>query len=287
LTRVVCWREAIRSESTLYIIAEGDDGRTYVIKYVDGGDGVKTIIVDWLSCRLAALLGIPVPILAPIEIGPALLPGDLDSEVSVLVHKCLEFNPVLAFLQRVPGSGLPGTMAQAGELAGSIFLFDILIGNLDRTRDNPDTLRSNSCLFFHDFSRSITMRSAIDGRDPVVPQFISVFRRHPFFKVGIAAERFRRRVLALSDDSLAGIAASVPPVWLQRLSPGLSEDDRNARVLRALHLVRDRASGLDAYVAGIERSSADPDAIRVSRKFGNTRAFLGRIVQSDSVLKRG
>jgi hypothetical protein len=287
MPRAVSWREAIRSESTLFIIAEGDDGRTYVIKHVDSGDGATTIIVDWLSCRLAALLGIPVPIPAPIEIGPALLPAELDTEISVPVHKGLEQNPALAFLQQVPGFGLSGTLAQAGEIADDIFLFDILIGNLDRTRDHPDALRSKSCLFGHDFSGSITMRSAIDGRDPVVPQFFAIFRRHPFFKVGIAAERFRRKVLALSDDSLAEIAASVPPVWLQRLYPGLSPDERNAKVVRALHIVRDRASGLDAYVAGIERSSTNPDEIRVSRKFGDTRAFLGRIVQSDSACSRG
>lgn len=287
MTRAVSWREAIRSGSTLYIIAEGDDGRIHVIKHVDSGYGAKTIIIDWLCCRLAALLGIPVPIPAPIEMGPALLPADLDSEIAALVHECLELNPVLSFLQQVPGSGLSGTSAQAGEIADDIFLFDILIGNLDRTSDNPDALRSKSCLFGHDFSGSITMRSAIDGRDPVVPQFFAIFRRHPFFKAGIAAERFRRKVLALADDSLAEIAASVPPVWLQRLYPGRSRDERNARVVRALHIVRDRASGLDAYVAGIGRASTNPDEIRVSRKFGNTRAFLGRMVESDFVNRRG
>lgn len=287
ITRAVSWRGAIRRESTIFLVVETDGGMTHVIRCAgSGGDG-KTVIIDWLSCRLAGLLQIPVPLPVLIDLRPVLLLAEFDPGVSALVTQHLESNSATSFIQEIPDPAHLQTLPPAARMADNIFLFDLLIGSLDWTWDYTNILRLKGCLFCHDFACSITMRSALNGRDTVLPQPIAIYRHHPFYRAGIPVERFRREVQALSDASFTGITDVMPAAWLQRLYPDLGLEETKAKVVRALQIIRKKAPRLDALVAAIDRSSFGPGHIRVSRMFGNTKAFLCRIVKSGFGCRRG
>ena len=274
MLQAIALQEAVRRGPTLLLVFGGDDGRSYLVRCADNGDGVKSLVVDWLSAGLAALLHLPV--LAPVTIeicGSDLVPACMDSELGEMVDRipgvmlavpCIEDATVLCRGEIVP---------VLSETSDDIFLFDVLVGNIDRTWDNASILRTRSRLCYHDFSCSMAMRSALEGRDSAMFQS-GVFRRHPCYREGVTAKRFRRRVQAVSDTSLAAVAATVPDIWLLRLFPTIDAAARERKVFRALQIVRDRVLRLEAMIAAIERSQVDPEGRRVSRMLGNRTTFL-------------
>lgn len=274
MLQAIALQEAVRRGSTLLLVFGGDDGRSYLVRCGDNGDSVKRQVVDWLSSGLAALLHLPV--LAPVTIeisGSDLFPACLDSELGEIVDRIPGVRLAVPCIEDATALCWGDVLTVISETSDDIFLFDVLVGNLDRTWDNTGMLRSGCRLYYHDFPCSMAMRSALEGRDSAMFQS-GVFRRHPFYREGVTAKRFRRRVQAVSDASLAAVAATVPDVWLPRLFPMIDAAARERKVFRALQLVRDRVLRLDAMIAAIERSQVDPEGRRVSRMLGNRMTFL-------------
>jgi len=272
MIRTVAVKKAVWRGSCLLLVVEGDDDGTYIVRYDTTGDALKAAVIDWLSSGLASLLDLPVLRPVAIEISRAdLLAAHIDSatgggEGGAGLRLAVPCDEEAAELRR--GDDLPLFSSTSDD----IFLFDLLVGNLDRTLDNTGILRSKNGLFCRDYSGSLVMRTALDGRDSSMFQS-GVFRRHPCYREGVTANDFRMRVQALADASLAAIAGTVPGAWLEGIARPTAASCWEERFFRALQIVRGRVLRLDAMIAAIERSQVDPEGRRVSRMLGRSSTF--------------
>ncbi len=55
MTRLVTFVRAIRSSSTLPIVATGENGTTYVVKLRGGAEGILASVTEWIALNLGLL----------------------------------------------------------------------------------------------------------------------------------------------------------------------------------------------------------------------------------------
>ena len=107
------------------------------MEFVGAGQG-RVLVAEVVAGELARALGLPVPEIVLIEVDPVLRRSQSDEEVQDLLRASAGLNLAMD----LPGAlGFHPLAHEAGaELASRVRWFDALIGNVDRSRRNPDLL---------------------------------------------------------------------------------------------------------------------------------------------------
>ncbi len=134
-----------------------DDGESYVVKFRDNPQHVRVLANEMLAARLAALIGLPVPPAAFVEIPTALVrqspPQDLSNPLNTTKHDC---GPGLHFGSRYPGP------------AGEAQVVDFLPDRLLRRVANLESVFTGALVFDKwtcncDGRQVVFQRSAVDA----------------------------------------------------------------------------------------------------------------------------
>ena len=129
----------LREGGSLPGLMEADDLGTYVVKFRGAGQGRSALVAEVVSAGLARGLGLRVPDLVTVEVDPALAAGEPDQEVQDLLRASAGLNLGVDFL---PGAldFDPTAFPVDASTAGQVLWFDALVGNVDRSRRNPNLL---------------------------------------------------------------------------------------------------------------------------------------------------
>lgn len=132
----------LREGGSLPGLMEADDLGTYVVKFRGAGQGTRALVAEVISAGLARALELPVPDLVTVDLDAAMAPAEPDQEVQDLLRSSAGLNLGIDFL---PGAldFDPVAFPVDPELAGRVLWFDALIGNVDRSRRNPNLLHWN------------------------------------------------------------------------------------------------------------------------------------------------
>ncbi len=287
MIRAVAITKAVRRGSWLQVVVEASDGGTYRVRCEMTGEDVKASVVDWLSSNLAVLLDVPVVRPTVIAVSRVdLQAACIDAAIARVIDGAAGLRLALPCHEDAQELRRGGDLPAGSAASDAIFLFDLLVGNSERIHDKSSIVRLKSRSLCCDFACSQVMRTAIDGRDSSLFQ-AAVYRRHPCYREGVSAHGLRLAAQAVPDASLAAIAETVPEIWRKRVFGELGEPAGKKRLFRALQIVRDRVFRLDAMIAAIERSHADPEGRRVSKVLARSSTFLclaGRIAPSPQLL---
>ena len=130
----------LREGGSLPGLMEADDLGTYVVKFHGAGQGRKALIAEVISAGLARSIGLPVPELVTVDVDPGLASGEPDQEVQDLLRQSAGLNLGVDFL---PGAldFDPVAFPVDPLTAGRVLWFDALVGNMDRSRRNPNLLQ--------------------------------------------------------------------------------------------------------------------------------------------------
>jgi hypothetical protein len=208
---------------------EADDLGTYVVKYRGAGQGLKTLVAEVVSGRLARALGLPVPELVTVEVDPALAAGEPDQEVQDLLRASGGTNLGMDYL---PGAFDldPAVFAVGRELAGRVLWFDALVGNLDRSWRNPNLLHWHARPYLIDHGATLTFQHNWATADRWVPRPYDA-RDHVLIgcEPDVAGADAALGPLVTAATVRAAVA-DVPAGWLTDAGPDAYADRLLARV---------------------------------------------------------
>jgi hypothetical protein len=131
---------AFREGGSLPGLVEADDDGLYVVKFRGAGQGPRALVAEWLAGEMGRALGLLVPDLVSVDLGPEIADSEPDEEIHDLLVASVGRNLGLDFL---PGSL---TFSPAADVvtdpawAADVIWFDALVTNPDRSSRNPNML---------------------------------------------------------------------------------------------------------------------------------------------------
>ncbi len=245
----------LREGGSLPALVEADDDGLYVLKFRGAGQGPKALVAELLVGELARRAGLPVPVIAFVEVDPALGAAEPDPEIQDLLRASIGRNLGIDFL---PGA-LAFDPAAAPEvdagLAAEVVWLDALVTNVDRTPRNPNLLVWHGRLWLIDHGAALyvhhrTWRLAEHAADP----FPAIADHVLLPYAGPVPEAGERLAPALDEPALAAIAALVPDDWL--VAEGEDADPEERRRAYVEYLSRRIAHGGFAEEAERARRAA-------------------------------
>jgi hypothetical protein len=262
LTHVTATRYVtpLREGGSLPGLMEADDLGTYVVKFRGAGQGRKALVAEVVAGGLARGLGLQVPELVTVDVDPGLASGEPDEEVQDLLRLSAGLNLGIDFL---PGAldFDPVAFPVDPIAAGRVLWFDALVGNMDRSRRNPNLLQwrgmwlidhGATLSFHHRWSAAATYDDRLF--DPSDHVLLSSFP-----DVASADEELGPKVI---DELVRNAVDDVPAEWLADESGFASVNDvRAAYVERVLARLAARPAWLPSLIEAV----AHPETLAVSR----------------------
>jgi len=237
----------LREGGSLPGLMEADDLGTYVVKFHGAGQGRKALVAEVISAGLARGLGLPVPDLVTVDVDPGLASGEPDQEVQDLLRQSAGLNLGVDFL---PGAldFDPVAFPVDPLTAGGVLWFDALVGNMDRSRRNPNLLQWRGLwLIDHGATLSFHHRwptaDTYDDRPYDAADHV-LLGSHP--DVRSADESLAAGV---TDELVRAAVDDVPDVWLVD-EPGFADaaELRNAYIGRIRGRLQSRSAWLPALI---------------------------------------
>lgn len=217
MIKVVEFYQEIRTGSSLPLIVGGSDGQKYVVKLRGSGEGVLANVVEFLSLKLGQLAQIPVlaPALLLVEI--ALDQKAEDPETKELLARSVGVNLATRYLEGASVYNESSALLIDAELKDHIFLYDLLLLNIDRNAKNPNMIFNREGLRCLDYSSAVAMRSVITGRSYNELVLLKEIKRHLFCHEHLNAYAFIRKLKEISDRHINVITEELPEEWLGAL----------------------------------------------------------------------
>lgn len=226
----------LREGGSLPALVEADDDGLYVLKFRGAGQGPKALVAELVAGEIGRALGLPVPVIAFVEVDPELGRAEPDPEIQDLLRASPGINIGLDFLPGAlaydPAAGRP---VDPG-LAADVVWFDALVTNVDRSARNPNMLWWHERLWLIDHGAALVahhgdplLAGAWDRPFPIGADHVLL----PL--AGSVAEAHERMAPRLGREAIEAITALVPDAWLHDV-PGVEPDAR--RRAYAEHLVR-------------------------------------------------
>jgi hypothetical protein len=173
---VVRLLDVLEGGSSAPALAETGDGRRWVLKFSGSGGGPEGLLAEFAAARLAASLGAPTPEVQPVWL-EAGHPWEVGTdEFDDVVKRSAGWNLGVAYLE----GATPASAAALGglpvEAAARIWAADAALGNIDRTRSNPNLLTRGEEVWAVDWGACLKVLRAIAGRSGPPVRLVD----HPF-----------------------------------------------------------------------------------------------------------
>jgi hypothetical protein len=234
MIKAVEFYQEIRGGSSLPLIIGGSDGGKYVVKLRGAGDGILTNVVEWLAIKLGQLARLPVLEPALLVIDNEFAKQAPDPEIREVLEKSAGMNFGTKLVEGASILNEHKAFEVGASLKGEIFLYDLFLLNVDRNARNPNLIFNRNGLWALDYSSSMTIRSAIDGRNYEKLAVLREIKRHPFYSHEIEAYDFVRRLREIPDESVRDVVDGLPDEWLDHLPVGKAAGDKRKTISRRL-----------------------------------------------------
>lgn len=242
LLHALRFHQEIRRGSSLPLLLGGDDGQTYVVKLNAAGDGLLARVIEWLAGRLGEVLEVPVLPPVAIWVSAGLAGQAADPEIKELLAKSEGLNLATIFLPEASPFRAEAAAGLDDAVQQRLFLFDLLLLNLDRTGSNPNLIVHAGRLWSLDYSSAFEIRSLLTGAAYREHVILKQLKRHPFYRPETSAHGFLGQLRDISEDRLRAIASSLPSEWLAPLQ--LAPSAAAARTALTHKLIRLQQLGL-------------------------------------------
>ena len=241
----------LREGGSLPALIEADDDGLYVLKFRGAGQGPKSLIAELVAGEIGRALGLPVPVIAFVELDPELGKAEPDAEIRDLLKASPGLNLGLDYL---PGS-LPYDPAAERPvdpaLAADVVWFDALLTNVDRSARNPNLLVWHERLWLIDHGAALfahhgdwRLAGASDRPFPAGADHVLL----PL--AGSIADAHARLAPRLSGGVIDEVVALIPEEWVADHAAEATLAER--RDAYAAHLTRRLESG--AFAEEAERA---------------------------------
>jgi hypothetical protein len=229
----------IRTSSSAPAIVENGEGTRFVLKLVGSGAGPRGLLTEFLGTAIASAAGLPVP-----EPHPLLLAPDFPWQVGTdefddVVRRSAGWNLGLRFIPDESPLLASDLDALPKEFTSRLRIVDAVLQNVDRTRGNPNLLRSPAGLVAIDFGSCLFLNRIAAG----MKAFPFALPSNHFLAGANGSaemEDLERSVTTRICTALSSLVEACPDDWLASLPFGREE----------------LAARLEAYVQAFARRGA-------------------------------
>ena len=211
---VIRYVTPLREGGSLPAIAEADDGFLYVLKFFGAGQGVKSLVADFIGAEIARALGLKVPELVFANLNEAFGRTEPDEEIQELLRKSEGINLGVHYLS---GSITydPAVAPIDAKLASQIVWLDSLITNVDRTSRNTNMLTWNKELWLIDHGAALYFHHSWNNWEDHAKRPFTQIKDHVLLPVATELEQAdQSSKTILTPERIRGIISAVPDEWL-------------------------------------------------------------------------
>lgn len=239
--------QVIKTGSSRPLVVEDEQGDRYLVKMRESLSNPYASISDFICCKLGLALGLPVidPVWMLLE--PGLDWQNVDDEMQDTIAKSFGYNIAYPYFEKAVDVKVneitPGEPPWRG-----LFLFDLLMLNIDRGLHNLNLIRVKKRLYSFDYETSMLVTGCLQGKSfHEHPGVLQQIRQNPLH-YPVSAEQLHTMQAQLSEVNISGLLAQFPPAWLpqweeqvtllyERLSRDWQDTDRYLPLLEHLHLL--------------------------------------------------
>jgi hypothetical protein len=257
--------QPLREGGSLPAVVDTDDG-LYVVKFRGAGQGAKALVAELIAGMLAEVLGLPIPMLALVDVSDTFGRSEPDPEIGEVLRKSHGINVGLRYLDGAfnfdaTAAGSLISVAQATR----IVWFDALLTNPDRTARNTNLMIWERTPWLIDHGAALYAHhdwQAVDEARMRSP--FPLIRDHVLLTLADEASTVDEDVAALlTKDVIASVLQNVPDELLSDQAYRLDGDtpaSARARYSTYLNtrLVAPRAFTVTATTARAERLAHVP-----------------------------
>lgn len=216
----------LREGGSLPAISEGDDGFLYVLKFRGAGQGVKSLVAEFIGGEIARALGLKVPEIVFAQLDASFGRTEPDEEIQDLLKASVGLNLALHFLSGAITYDPVVTNIDT-LLASKIVWLDCLIMNVDRTVRNTNMLMWQKELWLIDHGASLYFHHSWQNLEEQATRAFAPVKDHVLLseaqRLDEADHSFRK---ILTPERIQSIISAVPEVWLSEYNAGDPEQIR-------------------------------------------------------------
>lgn len=206
----------IRKGSSVPIIAADENGNSYFVKVKAAGDGLTSLIADWIVTSIGNRIGLPILKPEMIIIDESTIINYKHPEINELVKRSYGANLAYEYFRDAqlynPSKPYPDFKKEIKDL---IFLFDSFFVNIDRTNDNPNVFNSKNNIYAVDFGACFLIKEIFDGiaycKNPEIQKLL---KRNIFYTEDVNAEMLLERFRTLTKADISEIVNAFPDEWI-------------------------------------------------------------------------
>ena len=236
----------IKTGSSRPMVVEDDRGDRYMVKMRESLSNPNASVSDFICCKLGMALGLPVidPVWMLIE--PGIDWRNVDDEMQDTIAKSYGYNIAYPFFENAADIKAP-EITPGEPPWRELFLFDLLMLNIDRTLHNLNLIRANGRLYSFDYETSMLVTGCLQGKSfHEHPAIIQQIRQNPLYYSNISPDQLQTMQAQLAQTDISGLLAQFPPGWLPqweiqvtllhaRLSRDWQDETRYLPLLERLH----------------------------------------------------
>jgi hypothetical protein len=233
VVKAVRYIQPLREGGSLPILAEGDDGKKYVVKMRGAGQGVLALVAEILSGEMGRSLGLHVPEIVLIDLDAAFGRNEPDAEIQDLFKRSVGWNVGMEFVPEATiFDAAAGDTATAVEASRTVWL-DAFTMNVDRTAKNANLLKQRERMWLIDHGASLYFQHdwphAFEKTGSKFPRSGEHILLRWATEMAAAAEFAHAK---LTTEELQRIVGLVPDEYLLSEVGDVSADERRAAYLR-------------------------------------------------------
>lgn len=216
----------LREGGSLPLLAEADDGFSYVAKLRGSGHGPKVLVAELIGGEVARAAGLKVPELITLDLSEEFGRTEPDEEVQDLLKSSTGLNLGMHFLEGALTLD-PYVNPVSPELASDIVWVDSFLTNVDRT------VRNTNMLVWHgnetwliDHGASLFFHHSMTDPDKAAQSPFAYIKDHALLHKASKLEQSAEKLTQLiTPEKLREIVDAVPAEWLVRDDIDISQDE--------------------------------------------------------------
>ena len=220
----------LREGGSMPALVEADDGFMYVLKFRGAGQGIKSLIAEFIGGEIARTIGLKVPEIVFAELDEAFGRSEPDEEIQDLLKASRGLNLGLHYLS---GSITyePSVKKIDGMLASKIVWLDAFLANMDRTAKNTNLLMWHNELWLIDHGASLYYHHNWDSFADNISNPFALIRYNVLLPLANKLKVVEAEIKSqLTVTKIQEIVNTVPAEWLELITPGEGEKARQTYI---------------------------------------------------------
>lgn len=204
----------LREGGSLPAIAEADDDFLYVLKFRGAGQGVKSLIADFIGGEIARALGLKVPEMVFAHLDADFGRTEGDEEIQDLLRNSEGLNLGVHYLQSSMTYDPAVTKIDAA-LSSKIVWLDCFLTNVDRTVRNTNMLWWNKELWLIDHGAALYFHHSWDNWEEQATKPFALVKNHVLLSTATELQKANEECSNLiTPEIIKAIIAQLPNEWL-------------------------------------------------------------------------